>query len=48
MLDKFFAFSGKGDLDAQEPLIEDNLKKWEKASATVTKAKQFEDEDLGG
>ena len=46
MFDKFFAHSGRGDLDAQQPLLESNLRKWEKA-VVVTKAKKFTTREMG-
>ena len=46
MFDQFFAHSGKGNLDSLQPLLESNLKKWEK-TAVVTKAKKFTQREMG-
>jgi hypothetical protein len=45
MLKKFFEVTGRGNLDALEPLIQSHLKKWRKQD-TKTKAFAFDEEDL--
>lgn len=46
MFTKFWLHSGRGDLKAKLPIIEDSISKWEKTH-TVKKSKTFTKEDLG-